>query len=324
MLGIDVSKNKLDASLADPGTRTRLWADVVTNDHAGIQKLIDRTDPSIPWVVEPTGRYSALLVKQASEAGRVVLLAPNRAAKLFLKSCNSRVKNDPMDGFGLALFGLSQNLQRFTLKSDAVEQLDQQLSARKSLADALQRLKLQRTELPHAAEALTPAIEALEKQIKVIDKAIRGQVKSDPQFALVKALQTIPGVGPVIAPAIASRLLSKGFATPEALVAYIGLDVAVRESGKSVGRVKLTKQGDAELRRLLYVAAMANLRCKQSVFKDQYSILCKRGRKPREAFNIIARKIAHVCWALNRHGGVFDATRVYRPTAASPGENRPG
>lgn len=313
MLGIDVSKDKLDASLAGP-SRNRVWADVVGNDIAGIQKLLDKTDPATPWVVEPTGRYSTLVVQQASEAGRTVLLAPNRAAKLFLKSCSPRVKNDPLDGFGLALFGMSRNLRRFTLKSDAVENLDQLLSARKGLANALQRLKLQSKELPHAAEALAPAITALDLQIKVVDKSIRSQTRTDPQFAMVKTFQSVPGVGPVTAAALASRFLSKKFATPDALVAYVGLDVAVRESGKHVGRAKLTKQGDAELRRLLYTAALANLRCKDSVFKDQYHVLRERGRGTVEALNIIARKIAHVCWGLNRHGGSFDASRVYRPT----------
>lgn len=321
MLGIDVSKNKIDAALANPSTRRRQWSEQVTNDVAGIQKLLKQTDPATPWVVEPTGRYSALVVKQATEAGRTVLLAPNRAAKHFLKSHNSRVKSDKVDSLGLALFGLSQPLRTFPIKREKVEQLDQLLSVRKSMAHALQRLKMQHSELSYAGDALVPAMEALAAQIKEVDKRIKSLTRSDEDFKLVTTLQSIPGVGPVTAAALASRILSKGFVTPDALVAYIGLDVAVRESGKSAGRVRLTKQGDAELRRLLYLAALANLRCKESVFKDQFQVLRQRGRSKTEALNIIARKIAHICWGLNRHGGTFDPSRVYRPKETTPPQN---
>lgn len=215
MIGIDVSKDKLDAALTHQNTRRREWEDKAPNTIAGIQSLLDRTDPSLPWVVEPTGRYSSLVVQTATRAGRRVLLAPNRAAKLFLKSQSPRAKTDRLDSFGLALFGLSQDLRPFHLKSDTVEQLDQLLSARKGLSGSLTRLKLQRSELVYSRDALTPAIEALETQIKSIDTSIKKLTRSHDEFALVQSLETIPGVGPVTAAAIASRLLSKEFATKD-------------------------------------------------------------------------------------------------------------
>jgi transposase len=312
MVGIDVSKGSLDAAFADPNNRQRLWSQKVPNTLEGIQKLLDKTDPTIPWVVEPTGRYSSLVVKQARDAGRIVLLAPNRAAHLFLKSTSPRAKTDKIDSYGLALFGLSRPLTTFPIKSASVEKLDQLLSARKGLANSLQRIRMQRSELPAAAAALDPVIEVLVAQMKVLDKSIQEVTASAPEFALVKTLLQVPGIGSVAAPALASRLLGKQFAHPDAFVSYIGLDVAVRQSGKSEGRVKLTKQGDAELRRLLYMAALANLRTKESVFKAQYERLRASGRSSTAALNIIARKIAHVCWALYRHGGSFDPQKVYR------------
>lgn len=318
MLGIDVSKDTLDAALADCATRARRWEIKVGNNAAGVQALLDRTDPSVEWVVEPTGRYSSLVVKQAAEAGRVVRLAPNRAAKLFLKSANPRAKTDRLDSFGLALFGLSRPLCAFKPKEEAVEHLDQLLSARRGLSGSLQRLKLQRAELAYAREALDPAIQALAKQIKAVDGSIEDLTKSNPDFKLAEALLTVPGVGRVTAASIASRLRGRDFASPDAFTAYIGLDVAVRQSGKSAGRAKLTKQGDSELRRLLYMAALANLRCRESVFKDRYRQLKAGGRSSTASLNIVARKIAHVCWALKRHGGEFDPSKVYRKPEPPP------
>jgi len=312
MLGIDVSKSKLASSLVDPKSLLAISSSVITNDATGVDSLLSSIDPKIAWVVEPTGRYSALVVKQATEAGRRVLLAPPRAAKLFLKSNNPRAKTDKIDGRGLALFGLSRPLKPFPQKSENVEHLDQLLSARKGLSRARSSLTQQKNELPYAADALTKAINAVHEQIGQLDKAIHKQVTIHPEFSLVNTLMQIPGVGELTAAAVASRLVSKAFPTPDAFVAYVGLDVGVRNSGKSIGRVKLSKQGDAELRRLLYISALANLRCKKSVFKDRYNQEIARGRKPTAALNIIARKIAHICWALQKHPGPFDASRVYR------------
>jgi transposase len=312
MLGIDVSQMKLDCTLVDPISQRRLSYSVVANAPCGVRELLDKIDPSVPWVLEPTGRWSASVVKQATEAGRKVLLAPTKAAQHFLKSNSPRAKTDKLDSYNLALFGLSRPLSAFPIKGEAVEKLDQILSARRGLSHSRQRLRLQRMELPYAADALDKAIEAIQEQINVLDKQIAEQVNSSAQFALARALMQIPGVGLVTAAAIASRLTSRIFAHPDAFVAYIGLDVAVRASGKSIGRVKLTKQGDAELRRLLFMAAMANLRCKESVFKDRYDQEIARGRSSTAALNIIARKIAHICWALSKYGGDFDPSRVYR------------
>jgi len=320
MLGIDVSKSSLDSSLVDPITRLPLIASHFPNDATGVDRLLSFTDPKVPWVVEPTGRWSALVVKQATQAGRKVLMAPTRAAKLFLKSNSPRAKTDKIDAYGLALFGLSRPLSPFPIKSENVEKLDQLLSARKGLSQSRQSLKLQRDELPHAADALSKAIETIQEQIAQLDKAIHKQVSSDPEFSLVKTLMQIPGVGELTASAVVSRLISRHFPNPDAFVAYIGLDVGVRNSGKSIGRCKLTKQGDAELRRLLFLAAMANLRCTQSIFKDRYQQEIARGRKSTAALNIIARKIAHICWALQKHPGPFDPSRVYRTPPLSTQE----
>ena len=46
------------------------------------------------------------------------------------------------------------------------------------------------------------------------------------------------------------------FVRADAFIAFMGMDVRVRESGQWRGRRKLTKKGDPEIRRLLFNAAM--------------------------------------------------------------------
>src|SRR5437867_11029040 len=75
MLGIDVSKDQLTCALLDPHSKQLLWETTVPNSPQGITRLLTRTPPTTPWVLEPTGPYSAPVARQAQAAGRAVLLA---------------------------------------------------------------------------------------------------------------------------------------------------------------------------------------------------------------------------------------------------------
>ena len=117
MLGIDVSKAKLECALLDPAHCQFLWQRQVSNSQEGIKQLLACTPAEVPWVMEPTGRFSLQVAKTASLAGRRVLLAPSKRAKRFAESIQSRVKSDKTDSRSLALFGQSQSLPSYPIKS---------------------------------------------------------------------------------------------------------------------------------------------------------------------------------------------------------------
>lgn len=314
MLGIDVSKHTLAACLVDATTRQMQWELEVPNTPAGITRLLARTPVTAPWVVEPTGRYSLGVARQATAAQRSVLLAQPRKAKAFLSSLSPRAKTDRLDSRGLAVYGSCATLAPYPLKSDAVDQLDQMLAARRGLADALMRLRQQQAELPYAAPALAPSIATLAAQLKELNRQVAVQARAltgDNAFPVAAALDRVPGIGPVTAAALASVLTAKSFPTPDAFVAYIGLDVRVRDSGKHRGQRMLTKQGDAELRWLLYVCAQASLRSTDPVFREQYERERKKGLTSTAALNAVARKMAKLTWSMVRHQTTFNAKRVY-------------
>jgi transposase len=312
MLGIDVSKDNLAVSLIDPLTRTALWEDVYPNTKAGVQKLLCCTACDIPWVLEPTGRYGLKVARLAQDAKRTVLLAPPKKAKSFLASIQSRAKTDRLDSQGLALYALAVPLRPYPIKSDTVDKVDQLLAARRGISQSIASLGQQKDELPHAAETLLSAIEALRAQQKVIDKEIAELTAHNDEFALAGSLRGVPGIGPVTAVAVASTLSSKEFNHPDAFVAYIGLDIRVRDSGKRKGQRALTKQGNAELRRLLYLAARASLVSKASPFAAQYERELAKGLSKTAALNSIARKLARMCWSMAKHGTTFDPDRLFK------------
>lgn len=312
MLGIDVSKDTLVCNLLDPNTRKSRWERTLPNTSQGILQLLKQTPAETPWVLEPTGRYSLPVVKQARAAGRQVLLAPPRKAQAYLRSIQTRAKTDRLDSYGLGLFALSVPLAPYPVKSDAVERLDQLLAARKGIAEAMTALRLRIAELPHAAVPLTKAVAELEAQRDALEREISQLTADHAEFAPVGELLKVPGIGRVTAAAAVSRLQAKQFSHPDQFVAYIGLDVAIRQSGKRKGERGLTKEGDAELRRLFYCCAQASLRAKESPFAAQYERELKKGLPPTAALCAVARKMARLCWSLFHHQSQYDPKRIYR------------
>ncbi len=311
MLGIDVAKDTLACTLLDPHTRKALWRKSLPNTLVGIQGLLAASPADSPWVLEPTGRYSTPVAQLARQASRRVLLAPPRQARSFLRSIQCRAKTDRLDSEGLALFALSQPLAPYPLKTPMQEQTDQLPLARRGLARSAASLGQQIKELPHARESLGKALTELTEQVKALDAQIAA-LTQQPGMAAAARLRQVPGIGPVTAAALASRLTGKAFSHPDKLVAYLGLDIGVSQSGRRKGERGLTKQGDAELRRLLYLCASASLRAKNSPFKAQYERECAKGLATTAALCAVARKMARLCWSLVQHGTEYDAARVYQ------------
>jgi transposase len=351
MLGVDVGKAELHGTWRDPETRRVRWQGAVPNTEAGIRELLKRV-PGVSVVVEPTGRYGEPLIRAAQAAGREVLLAAPRKARAFLWSEQPRAKTDRVDSAGLALYGLTGRLRPYLLPSPAVDQVKQLLAARRGLSQSLTSLRQQRAALPLAADVLTPAIVALERQIAELDRqmkrALAASAESAPQRArataaavaataapaaprphalatAAAALMAIPGIGQVTASALAACLVEKQFTHPDQFVAYVGLDLRVSQSGQRRGQFGLSKHGDAELRRLLYLAAMAATTCAHdTTFAERYAREQAKGLAKTAALNAVARKLAKVAWSIVTHGTSYDPKRVdTQPVEDEPLDHHP-
>lgn len=317
MLGIDVSKDHLTCALLDPTSKQLLWERTVPNSPQGISQLLQATPRTAPWVLEPTGRYSAPIARQAKAAGRAVLLAVPRRAQHFLESLPKRAKTDKLDSRGLGLYALSVPLSDYPLPSPAVERLQQLLIIRKTLSADLARYQQQCQALPLGKELLAPVIAATKTQIAQLDEQIKA---ARPEFPLMQQLLKVPGIGKVTAAQVAACLATHDFAHPDQFVSYMGLEIRVRQSGQRQGHQGLSKQGDAELRRLFYLCAQASLRAKDSPFVAQYEREQKKGLTKTAALCAVARKLARLCWSLARHGSEYDPERVYRHPSQPPPE----
>ncbi len=103
-------------------------------------------------------------------------------------------------------------------------------------------------------------------------------------------LTAIPGIGPTLA-ALFLALVGdiRRFPSPKALVAYAGLDIIQHQSGKFLGRPRLSKRGSPLLRHVLYLMAVALKRYTHR-FAQAYAYYRQQGRAVRETLVILARK----------------------------------
>lgn len=100
------------------------------------------------------------------------------------------------------------------------------------------------------------------------------------------------------------------FARCDQVIAYAGLDVTVKESGKWRGQRKLSKRGSGRLRRILYLAAVRCVRLEDSPFGAYFHRLVARGLKRRVALMAVMRKMLAVAYHLLKTQEPFDPSKV--------------
>lgn len=138
-----------------------------------------------------------------------------------------------------------------------------------------------------------------EARMRTLQKAARSACDA----ALLNLLQSIPGIGSVLAAAFASELSPlERFPDQKAIVAYAGLDPRVKQSGTTLKRnTHLTKRGSATLRRAAFIAASIAQRVDPDL-KRYYLKKRAEGKRYREATIANARHILYRVYAVWKRG----------------------
>ncbi len=158
---------------------------------------------------------------------------------------------------------------------------------------------------------LAQMIETATTKIATLDALLAARAAADP---LVQRLQTVPGVGLVVALTFRAHVDDvRRFQHAGQVSAAIGLVPREDSSAERRQRGHITKRGPRELRSLLIQAAWACWRSKQSAQLRAWAeqLAARRGR--RIAVVALARRLSRVLYALWRDGTTFDVTK---PAAA--------
>jgi transposase len=95
-------------------------------------------------------------------------------------------------------------------------------------------------------DSLRRLITALEFEIDIYAKLVAGRLRTDPGY---RAIQAIPGVGPVLAAVFVAEIGDVArFSRPAQLASWAGLTPTHRESDTHVHRGRITKQGSRLVR----------------------------------------------------------------------------
>lgn len=155
-------------------------------------------------------------------------------------------------------------------------------------------------------------INALEDNLKVIEKAIEKNVKGlcDNEFTILKS---IPGIGDVYAAGIISEIGSIDFFKDNnALAKYAGLTWRKTQSGYfEAETTRMTKTGNKYLRYYL-IEAVSSVKNHSKEFNDFYTRKyneVSRGAHKR-ALALSARKLVRLVFGLLHHNQLYSATKL--------------
>jgi transposase len=123
-------------------------------------------------------------------------------------------------------------------------------------------------------QVLAAQIEQLEAAVAAIEKQLMAWHKSNP---VSQRLATIPGIGPIIATAIAATVTEpSGFRSGREFAAWLGLVPRQNSTGGKVRLGGISKRGNRYLRRLLINGASANLLRSKATNADPWVIGLRR------------------------------------------------
>lgn len=295
LVGVDVSKAELVISIDGATPET------LDNEPRAIRRWLKALHGPACLAMEATSIFHMTLAEEAHRRGHTVYLINGYRLNRYRESIGGRAKTDAGDARLLVRYlqREREDLRPWSPPPKAYRLLQGLLRRRATLVQARVAIQQSLQGLP----TLKASLRALTRQLERIDGLIRKQLVA----ALATAgwqdqhqrCQAIEGIGPITAAALATTFQRGHFSCSDAFIAFIGLDVRVRDSGKHRGRRKLTKQGDPELRRLLYLAAMQAKR--QPAWRDFYQRHLDRGLQPVQALNVLARKLARVAFAVMKN-----------------------
>lgn len=161
-----------------------------------------------------------------------------------------------------------------------------------------------------AREALLPLVAQLRdihERTAAMDRRIHAWHRSN---ELSRRLETIPGIGPITASAIAATVTDASlFKSGRQLAAWLGLVPRQNSSGGKERLGRITKQGDPYIRRLLVIGAHAVLRFSRT--GKAPPTRWAAGLLVRKPYNVVAvalaNKMARIAWAIMTTGKRFEA-----------------
>lgn len=283
-IGIDVSKRRLDIGTTDGETLQ------VSNSPSGYAELDAwlRTRPAIQIVLEATGGYEQAVLDFLHKAGHPVIRANALRARRLAQGLGKAAKTDRLDALVLAQMAALVELPSYQPLEPWQRKLREFVRARRQTMQALTVARQQQEMVTdrELRRLMQGSIVRLQTMVERLGKQIAEQVAQQPQLAVLK---TMKGVGPALQAVLASYLPELGQISGKAIASLVGVAPISHDSGTMRGRRSI-HGGRAEIRQVLYMAAMSAMRHEPRL-RDFYRSLRARGKEGKVAIVAVMRKM---------------------------------
>jgi len=323
-LGIDIAKLKFNVCLINQ--IGKLKHKVFPNTEVGFQQLAQwitkQNAERVHACLEATGTYGERLALHLHAAGHMVSVINPAAIKAYAGAQLSRTKTDRVDAELIARFCATQQPIGWTPPAPEIHEL-QALVRRLEALTEMRTAESNRLEATLGADkvvrrSLEEHIAYLDSEIKRTEQLIRAHINNHSGLKEQSALlDSIPGIAQTTAATLLAEMTNiTQYKSARQVAAYAGLVPRERQSGSSVrGRTRLSKIGNARLRRALYFPAMTALRC-SPFFQAWAKGLAERGKCKMQIIGAVMRKLIHLVYGVLKTGKPFDPEWVKRQQTA--------
>jgi len=308
-VGVDISKNDFYASFNEASEPL-----MFQNNRAGFKSLkeylkkVDFQSNETIIGVESTGIYHLPLSYSLSNYGFTVKVINPLIVKKQNQTTLRRVKNDKKDA-GLIRYCTANGSGYKFIDTKETLELKSLVRQRDSLSAIKNNLLIKQQNVAYKERNLKISIGKINQDLAdIIDKKIKMLEKKLLQFRPQeqKLLRSIPGVGPITAVSFISEIGDVNrFANSKKLVAYVGLDSRVHQSGTSVnGKGYISKRGNKILRTRLYNAASVAV-LRPNMFRSYFENKRSQGKPYKVALCATMNKMTHVIFTVWKRGTPF-------------------
>lgn len=314
-VGVDVSKGKFDVAI---DTDKHSLGASFENNKAGFKRFMTWLSKHCGrvWVcLEATGCYSEkLAIFLVENAIRVSVVNPMQI-KNYAKVILSRNKNDQLDAKIIASFAekFSDRLRCFQPRTGAQKYLRDRVQLIDTLKKQQQQLKnqLDSIESPGVRKEYEQIIRSIEKRLTTLEEKINRRIEEDGELVITKQrLTSIVGIGEKSANRLLAYLPDIDlFKHAKQLAAYAGVSPKQRQSGTVSGKTKISKFGNAALRKALYMPALVAKNSNPHL-KDFCRRLEKNGLSPKAIVVAVMRKLLHLIYGMLKHDQDFNPELV--------------
>ena len=290
VVGIDVSKDKVDASI-----RALALRQSCPSTSQGRRKLVAwlRRHQVKKAVMEASGGYERHWAKALREAGIEVRVVAPKRVRNFALSAGRLAKNDAIDAEMIAWFAETFSEGPSQIHDAAREELQALVKARLGLVNLRMRLECQNE---HAApglvlKAYAQVLKSLDDQIAKLEAAICAKVKSTPDLAeRAEIIASVPGLGETSATNLVAGMPELGQVSDEIAAALVGVAPYDDDSGKRRGERHI-KAGRRWVRNAIYMPCVGAATLNNPVLKAFYRRLIAKGKQPKVAIIACMRKL---------------------------------